>query len=114
MSFATNFVPSGQIISNITKASPGVVTTVANHGYLTGLIVRLVVPLIYGMQQVNGQIYQITVLSSNTFSLDVSTANFDSFVPGSQSQSPQVIPVGNIQKGLLQPEDNAGNIIPEV
>lgn len=113
MSFSTNFVPSSQIISNITNANPGVVTTVANHGYQTGLFVRLVVPKAFGMQQVNGNIYTIKVLSNNTFDIGVDTSNFDSFGPGSIKQSAQVIPVGSIAKLILEPEMNNDNIIPE-
>lgn len=114
MSFSTNFVPSSQIISTITKANPGVVTTVANHGYQSGLFVRLVIPLASGMEQVNGQVYTISVLSNNSFDIGVNTTNFDSFIPGSTKQLPQVIPVGSIAKNVLEPEQNNGNIIPEI
>lgn len=116
MSFQTNFLPASNTITSITKANPGIVTTATNHGYDSGIFVRIVFPprSNFGMEQVNDQSFQITVLTLNTFSLNVDTSNFDSFALGSNKQVPQCIPMGNIKPGLLQPEDNAGNIIPEL
>ena len=113
MSFSNFFVPTGQVISTITRANPAVVTTVANHGYSSGLIVQLFIPKVNGMQQLNQTTALITVLSSNSFSIPVNSTNFDSFTPGTTPQTPQVIPVGSISKTILEPVQNNGTIISE-
>lgn len=107
------YVPNRQTIAAITRANPGVVTTTQNHGYLTGIFVRLVLPANFGMQQVNEQIYKITVLSPMTFAINQDTSNFDAFVVSTTIQVPQVIPVGSDALSVLQPERNNGDIIPE-
>ena len=113
MSFSTNFLPSSQVISNITRANPAVVTTVANHGYFNGIYVRVNLPLANGMQEINGGFFLATILSSNSFSINVDTSNFNSFIPGTSPQVPQVIPVGETANTLKNAEINAKNIIPE-
>lgn len=114
MSVSAFFLPNRQIIQSITKANPGVVTTTQDHGYDDGLFVRLVLAQNFGMQQVNNQVYQITVLSSNSFSIGADTSNFDSFVDSSSSQDPQVIPVGEVADTLEMAVRNSGNITPEI
>lgn len=114
MTFYNNFTPSSQTISGITNASPAVVTTSGNHGYSTGLIIRFFFPLQVGMQNLNGQQFEISVLSPTTFSIPVNSTNFSVFAPVGTSQLPQVIPVGNIAPLILEATENAGNIIPEL
>jgi hypothetical protein len=91
-------------IGAITQADPGVVTTTTNHNYLSGLIVRLLVPLPAGMTQLNGIEFPIMVLSANTFSIPIDTSFFDPFVvpPDPQPISPQVVPTGEISEILYQ------------
>src|SRR3989304_1395168 len=113
MSFANNFIPTSNLISNITRANPGVVTTSSDHGYSTGLFVRIVCPVGIGMNELLNKAFEITVLTDDTFSIGVNTSNFDSFAVSIASQSAQVIPVGTDALGILEPEQNAENIIPE-
>jgi hypothetical protein len=113
MTFSTNFIPSSKIIQDITRANPGVVTTTTDHGYLTGIFVRIVLPADFGMQQVDNQIYKITVLTSSTFAINQNTSNFDAFSLVVTTQLPQVIPVGSDALSILEGTENAGNIIPE-
>jgi hypothetical protein len=93
-----------RIISAITNANPAVVTTSIDHDYVDGSIVRLLVPLIFGMTQINGKKGKITVLSSTTFSIDINTIHFDSFsIPSPLPDAytcAQVIPVGEIASTL--------------
>lgn len=113
MTIANFFVPNRQIIDSITNANPGVVTTTQDHGYLTGLFVRLTFPVSFGMPNVNNQVFEITVLSSNTFSIPVNTTNFAPFAIINSLQSPQVIPVAEEAFSLSQAVENNGNIPPE-
>ena len=113
MTFSNNFIPASNLIISITQANPGVVTTVTNHGYSDGLFVHLVIPTVDGMEEVNNQTFQITVLSSTIFSLNTNTSNFTAFAPISTTQSPQVIPYAEVAETLSNAVRNARNIIPE-
>lgn len=91
------FKPSMRIITNITNGNPATVTTSFAHGYSTGLIVRLIVPSGYGMDQANQLTGDITVVDTLNFTIDIDTTLFQPFVtPGSPTQYPQVVPVGEI------------------
>lgn len=113
MTISNFFLPNRQTIAAITRANPGVVTTTQSHGYSTGLFVRLVLPADFGMQQVDNQIYEITVLSPTTFAINQNTTTFDAFVISTTIQTPQVIPVGSDALSVLEPVVNSGDIIPE-
>ena len=52
------FVPVRQLIDDVTNEVNAEVTTVDDHGYLTGYVVRVIVPQAYGMN-----IYEQTKLS---------------------------------------------------
>jgi hypothetical protein len=92
------YQPAMRIISSITNALPAVVTTTFAHDYVTGIIVRIIIPVGFGMQQVNQQTFPITVLTPTTFSIPVNTTTFDQFTPAStfpnDKQYATVVPVG--------------------
>jgi predicted HAD superfamily phosphohydrolase len=44
----SDFVLKRRLLSNVTNALRAIVTTTEDHGYETGQIVRLIVPLVYG------------------------------------------------------------------
>lgn len=96
------FWPAMRLISDITRANPALVTTSFDHGYLTGLIVRIYIPEACGMSQANGFVGQITVTGTNTFTIDgLNSTDFDPFaipawgtVPNHVDTCAQVIPVG--------------------
>lgn len=92
------YQPSMRIISAITNADPALVTTTFNHQYLTGTIVRLVIPPGFGMTQANQLYAPITVTGDTTFTIAIDTTYFDVFVtPASfplSYQSAQAVPIG--------------------
>ncbi len=92
------FQPAMRIISAITNAFPAEVTTTFAHNYETGYIIRLVVPSLYGMQQVNQLYAEIVVTGAATFLFAIDTTSFDVFlVPDPLPQDydlPQTIPIG--------------------
>jgi hypothetical protein len=114
MSLSNFFVPQRQNIEGITNANPGVVTTTEDHGYPTGLFVRLVFPENFGMQQVAGKMYEIEVLSDDTFAINADTTNFDVYSAVGREQVAQVIPIGYEVTSVLDPVRNNGTIIPEL
>lgn len=87
------FKPATRIISAITNDFPAVVTTTFDHGYIDGLIVRLIIPIGYGMQAANKLFGSITVTSPTEFKIDIDTRPFDPFViPSVQKQQAQSVP----------------------
>jgi len=106
------FVPCRQTISSITQTNPGVVVTSLPHGYLQGIIVRLVIPLACGMQQLAGKEVKATIIDSTSFSIGIDTTNFDPFLV-SGDQTPSVIPMGEEAYTLENAVKNNNNIPPE-
>lgn len=98
------FQPAMRIISSITNENPASVTTTLDHDYLTGEIVRLIVPQGFGMTQINNLTGTITLTGSTTFLIDIDTTFFDVFsVPSPLPMAytcPQVIPVGEVSSIL--------------
>jgi len=94
------FQPAMRIVSGITNAFPAVITTTFDHTYVSGEIVRIIIPPGFGMQQINQQIGPITVLSSTTFSIPIDTTRYDIFsVPSTQpanKQYAQVLSIGEV------------------
>ncbi len=98
------FQPAMRIISNITNANPGVVTTTFAHQYKDLLIVRLDIPQGFGMQQANQLTGTVSVLSPTTFAISIDTTNFQPWsVPANwplDKQLAQVVPVGEENRTL--------------
>ncbi len=84
------------IIASITNDFPALVTTTEDHSYLDGLIVRLVIPPGYGMEEANQLFGSIVVTGLTTFEVFIDTRYFNPFViPGDAPdnlQYAQVIP----------------------
>jgi len=93
------YQPAMRLIDSITKADPVVITTNIDHDYVTGQIVRINVPYNYGMRQIDGVVGPITVLTDDTFSMDIDTTLYDSFsaptTPPYNRFLANVVPVGN-------------------
>ena len=85
-----------QTIESITQAYPMVVTTVRNHGYVAGMMVRFLIPPSFGMIELNAVNAQVISITSDTLTIDVDSTNFSSFSYPSPFPSaftpPSVIP----------------------
>lgn len=75
-----NLVGSSLLVTNITQANPGVVTTNLNHGYTTGQTAQM--NGVVGMTGVNGITYTVTVIDEKSFSIGVPTTGFGAYVSG--------------------------------
>jgi len=75
---SADFEPDRQVVTAITNAANAVITA-ATHGYSTDDIVRINVPLEYGMRLPKDE-YKITVINANSFSIDFDTTLLDAFV----------------------------------
>lgn len=70
---------AAKTITGITKANPGVVTSVA-HGYSNGDLIALT---IQGMRQLNDKVIRVAGVTTDTFQIEgVDTTNFDTFSSG--------------------------------
>lgn len=107
------YVPDLRVITSITAASPGVVTTATNHGFNNGDQIRIDIPsTTFGMNQLSGQIVTVTVLSATTFSIGVDTSGYTPFAfPASAAVPftfPQAVPIGDPNNSLASATQNVG------
>lgn len=90
------YKPAMRVISAITNANPASITTTQDHLYISGNIVRIDVPLGFGMQQINQQFGEITVTGDTTFTIDIDTTHYDAFAAApdypENRQVAQVVP----------------------
>lgn len=86
------------------------VTTEVAHLYQNGLVVRLVIPEQYQAVQFNNLFGQITVTGATTFTFVVPTFAYDPFVvPGSPTQTAQVVPIA---ENVLLLNSAVQNVLP--
>lgn len=101
------FQPAMRIITAITQSFPALVTTSFAHQYFSDTIVRLYVPIEFGMRQANQLQGTITVTAPDQFTIDIDTTNFDPFVvPPNPQQRAQVVPIGEENDLLLAATQN--------
>ena len=105
------FQPSMRIITAITNAAIASVTTSFAHNYVTGTIVRLVIPLGVGMPQANDLFAPIVVTSHTTFDILIDTSLFDPFIipspPPLHYTCAQAVPMAEINSILRAAVHNA-------
>lgn len=107
-------IPSSLTITNITKTYPMVVTTSVNpatesNTYIANQVVRLNVPVTYGMYQANGRQGQILSVSGNDLTIDIDSRYFDTFtIPSAgQLQPATLAPSGSRN---LQYDNTSGQV----
>ena len=107
------FQRSMRIVSAISQATQAQITTTFNHQYRSGEIVRLVIPLGFGMQQINQMYAPITVTGLTTFTMPIDSTKFDAFSVAStfpdNQQYAQVVPIAEIASQL---EGATQNVLP--
>src|SRR6478609_5409182 len=110
----STWAPQARIITDITQANPGVVTTSQPHGYFDKLFVRIDLgpnPRSFGMFPIANQTFLITILSDTTFSINADTTTYPAFIYSTNPQSPQCIPGGEEASTLKNAEHNTLNPI---
>ncbi len=95
-----SYQPAMRIITDITNGFPAQITTSFAHQYSSGMIVRLILPPGYGMQEINQRQFDITVNSTTTFTINIDTTFFSVFTIPSTApnnlQYAQAVPTGEI------------------
>ena len=103
INFAPIFYPRRRTITAITQAANAVVTLSVTHGYTAGQKVRIVVPAVYGMVEMNNLQATIisvntTTTSGNTITLDINSSAFTAFTFPLTAAVPftlaEVVPMG--------------------
>lgn len=128
------FQPAMRVITSITNERLATVTTSFPHQYITGMIVRIRLPVPtsrnqdgqviagFGMDQINEQQGEIVVGSDpDTFTISIDTTDYDAFVVPpdvelpdgtfTQLQYAQVVPVGEINAILTAATRNVLPIV---
>lgn len=105
------YQPAMRIIAAITTTNPAQVTTTIDHLYLTGMIVRLDIPIGVGMEQANQLTGTIVVTGSTTFLINIDTTFFTPFViptlpPFAAYTCAQVVPIGEVTSTLYAAVQN--------
>ena len=87
-------------VTAITQTNPVSITTSFAHNYFTGDIVRILVPLGQGMQQINTQYAPITVSGPTTFTMPFDGTAWQALnIPGNALNFPQCLSIGEASLG---------------
>lgn len=102
----SDFVPQLNLIIAITNEVNAQVTTAEAHGYNTGIVVRVNVPFIYGMNLFVQS--EIVVTSSTMFTTQIDTTQMNAFViptpyPPNAFTPAQVVPVTGQEMNIATP-----------
>ncbi len=85
-----------QDIASITNAYPMVVTTVNDHGYVSGMVVTFLIPISFGMIELNNLSGQVIGVTNDTLTINLDSISFTPFAYPSPLPSaytpPSVIP----------------------
>lgn len=100
-----SFTPPRSAIANITNTSHCTIVTATPHGLTTGQVVRLHVPLSYGMVELNQRQVSIIVFSETVFNIQetqtpypvyIDSTDFTPFViPPKPGFTAEVLPMGS-------------------
>ena len=97
-----DYIPKENVIIDITNSNPVVITTFVPHGYHDGNIIRILVPLGYGITELNNQYALAIVLTDNTFSMPIDTTSYMPFTaPAIVNQYAQCIPIAEINETVI-------------
>ncbi len=97
--------PVTNVVTAITKAASAAVTTLNNHGYVDGTIVRFDIPAACGMPQIDQLTSPLVVTGATTFTTLIDSTKFDTFaVPTSPNPHVNIcslcVPVGELSSTL--------------
>jgi len=86
-------------ILSITQAFPMVLTTVVDHSYSAGMIITFLIPIGFGMTQLNNVLAQVLSVTTDTLTVNLDSSNFTPFAypsPLPSAYTPaSVIPVSS-------------------
>lgn len=100
------FAPSLRNISDISKAASAVVTTLVDHDFKVGQLIKFKVPSVYGMTELDGLTGAVTAVTASTFTVDVNSTGFTAFTFPIFTDVPfdlaVAVPVGDAKSSVNQ------------
>ena len=101
------FYPRNRFITGITQAASAVITLSVTHGFTAGQAVRILVPAVFGMTEMNNLLGNITAIDTtlNTITVDIDSTAFTAFAFPTSAVAAlgisfaQVVPVGETANG---------------
>lgn len=107
-----NYEPSRFQITAITMGPTTTVTTAADHNYIIGQQVRLLIPETFGARKLNGQSgLVLSIPSSTQVVLDINSVGVDPLVSSPVFTKPQILAIGDTSNGIIS---STGRVIPSV
>ncbi len=104
------YKPRQFFISGIALGPTTTITTTADMDYVIGQLIRLLIPNLYGSRGLNGQTgYVIDIPASNQVTVDINSNGMDQFIDAMQPTQAQIVPVGDVNNGLIS---NTGRALP--
>lgn len=100
--FDPRYYPVNRYITSISKAASAVIVLSVTHGFTVGQKVRIIVPALYGMTEINNQLVTITAINTttNSITVDIDSTGFTTFAFPTSALAAlgvnfaQVVPVG--------------------
>ncbi len=100
--FDARYYPRRRIITSISQATSAVIIMSVTHGYTVGQEVRIIVPSVFGMVEMNNLLGVITAINTttNSITVNIDSSGFTAFAfPSSATAAlgvtfAQVVPVG--------------------
>jgi hypothetical protein len=106
------YEPRRYEIDDISKGQTTTITTTEDHDFVIGQQVRINLPAVYGMYQINGkQAMVIDIPSDDEVVLNLDSTQFDSFIAANDNQVPQIIPIGEFNSGYIS---STGRVVSEI
>ena len=100
--FDPRYYPVNRYITSISQAASAVIVLSVTHGFTVGQKVRIIVPDLYGMVEMDNQLVTITAINTttNSITVDIDSTAFTAFAFPTSAQAAlgvnfaQVVPVG--------------------
>ncbi len=108
------FAPKAFSIEEITRGLTTTITTSEDHDYVIGQLIRTIIPMFYGMRELNEvQSYVISIPASDQVVIDVDSRSFNAFIssPTFALQTPYILAIGDVNTGYVS---NTGRTVPFV
>ncbi len=109
------YKPRFWFISNIVRGRTTLVTTTADQDFVVGQLIRFIIPVSFGIRQLNEKLgYVLNIISPTQVEVDIDSSFMDAFTSSSATTQPQILPVGDIANGVQNAQGgrNTGTFIP--
>lgn len=100
--FDARFYPRNRVITSISQATSAVIVMAVTHGFTVGQEVRIIVPAVFGMVEINNLLGVVTAINTttNSITVNIDSSGFTAFAFPTSAVAAlgvtfaQVVPVG--------------------